>query len=80
MSERILSAAARRTCLGLFLEMSLSTTSPENVPAMYFINVRVSERWQAVGCHGRGAAFYHRGGACPKQAPLKDLFSGAKKF
>ena len=47
-SERILSAAVRKTCLVVFSEMSLSAAAPEDVPDTYFVGVGVSEHRQSV--------------------------------
>ena len=55
-SERILSTAAWRTSPVVFSYMSASKAAAEDVLTTYFEGVRVSERRQSVGCHGRGAA------------------------
>ena len=46
--ERILSVAARRTCLVVFSEMSLAPAAPEDMLATYFVGVRVSKSRQSV--------------------------------
>ena len=40
-SERILSVAARRTCLVVFSVMRVSAAAPEELPARYFVSVWV---------------------------------------
>ena len=46
--KRILLAAARRTCSVVLSEMCLSASAPEDVPATYFVGVRVSELRKSV--------------------------------
>ena len=52
--ESILWATARRTCPLVFSAMGAA--APEDVPASYFVVVRVSEGHQSVGVLGQGAA------------------------
>ena len=52
-SCRLLARGARPV---IFAEMSLSKAAPEDMPTGYFVGVRVSERRQAVGGHGREEA------------------------
>ena len=49
--------------------MSLWADALEDVPATYFVGVRVSERLQSVGRLGQGQVLWHHGGDCPKKAP-----------
>ena len=62
MFERILWAAARRTCPVVFSEMSLSAVAPENVPTTYVARVRPGLGAAAVrrpsGPGGSQAALY----------------------
>ena len=62
-SEGMLSVAAQRTRPVVFSEMRLSAAAPNDVPAMYFLDVRVSECRQALSRHGRRAALGNPGGS-----------------
>ena len=75
-SERILWAAAQRTCPVVFSEMGLSAAGPQDVPATYFVGGRVSQRRQSEERYGRGAALWHPGGACPKTTRPRRIFLG----
>ena len=55
-------------------EMTLSAAVPEDVPAIYFVEVWVSEHGQSVGCHDRRAALWHPGSACTKQTSPRKCF------
>ena len=72
-SERIVSAAVRRTRPDQYFVKDRVRGCPEDVLATYFVDARVSERRESVGCLGRGAALWHPGVACPKKGGPVEL-------
>ena len=58
----------------VFSEMSWFAAALDDVPATYFVDVRVSERRQPLNRHGRGAALWHPWGSCHQLAPRIRVF------
>ena len=64
-----------------FSEMSLSAVAPEDVPATYFLRVRVSELRQSIGrLRQRGCLVAPYGRLSEKGTLHKAIFCGAKNF